>query len=326
MELSATYLLALGGLGTFYNGASSKYSLVNQTARHMQLGALAISVVLKMISTYRFPKNNEERELTDRTSFPLVFIAGFCIDLDWRVNLLSSFLLGGSELLLSKYFSPVPLPSNVSVKPLLKESPDLISYSKQVGQATLSLAQGDIFKQDVEVIVNAAQTSLLGGGGIDGYMHSKAGSQLKDECATFPEIDPTTGKPQKRINCRILIGEAVITNSYKIQKITPSIRRVVHTVGPDCRINSQNSLRKELLRSAYQSSLAAAYKDGCKSIAFPAISAGVFKYPTEESQYVALEAVTEYLEKNPTHFTKVRLVYLVTDAPIYAAAKKAWKV
>jgi O-acetyl-ADP-ribose deacetylase (regulator of RNase III) len=131
--------------------------------------------------------------------------------------------------------------------------------SVSLGTSTLELVEGDITRQDTEAIVNAANTSLLGGGGVDGAIHRAGGPQILEECKTIGGC-PT--------------GEARITAGGRLRA-----RWVIHTVGPVFRDGKQNE--PELLASAYRNSLRLASERGIQSVAFPSISTGAYGYPME---------------------------------------------
>jgi O-acetyl-ADP-ribose deacetylase (regulator of RNase III) len=153
----------------------------------------------------------------------------------------------------------------------------------KLNQSTIEIVQGDIVDQDVDAIVNAANSSLLGGGGVDGAIHRAAGPELLAECRTLGGC-PT--------------GEARITKGYRLKA-----RHVIHTVGPVYHGQPRDA---ELLASAYRSSLELASQHGVRSIAFPAISTGVYGYPREEATPIALQTVRDYLlahsEMEPVRF------------------------
>ena len=146
----------------------------------------------------------------------------------------------------------------------------------QVGQSTVELVEGNIVTQDLDAIVNAANSSLLGGGGVDGAIHAAAGRELLAECRTLGGC-PT--------------GEARITKGYKLKA-----RHIIHTVGPIYHGRLQDA---ELLASAYRSSLELASQHGLKSVAFPSISTGAYGYPLDEAAPIALRTVKTYLEGHP---------------------------
>ena len=143
----------------------------------------------------------------------------------------------------------------------------------QINQTTLELVQGDITKQDVDAIVNAANSSLLGGGGVDGAIHRAAGPELLAETRTLD-------------GCQT--GDAKISRGYKLKA-----RHVIHTVGPIYRPGDDDAPR--LLASAYRRSLEVAVENDVKSLAFPAISTGIYGYPLSEAAVIALETVYEFV-------------------------------
>lgn len=155
------------------------------------------------------------------------------------------------------------------------------TYSARVADR-IALIQGDITKLDVDAIVNAANTSLLGGGGVDGAIHRVAGNELLEECRTLGGCDT---------------GEAKVTKGYKLPA-----RYVVHTVGP-VYAKTKAGEKREQLKSAYCRSLEEASKlndcDGIHSIAFPSISTGVYGYPMADATDVAIDSVAGFLESTP---------------------------
>jgi O-acetyl-ADP-ribose deacetylase (regulator of RNase III) len=140
----------------------------------------------------------------------------------------------------------------------------------------IKIHKGDITKLKIDTIVNAANTTLLGGGGVDGAIHRAAGKELLDEC--------------KKLNgCKT--GEAKITKGYNL-----SAKYVIHTVGPVW--NGGKHDEDELLASCYRNTLKLAVESGIKSIAFPAISTGVYSFPLKRAAKIALDEVTKFLNHN----------------------------
>ena len=153
------------------------------------------------------------------------------------------------------------------------------AISKYKGSTNcIYIEQADITKLDIECIVNAANTSLLGGGGVDGAIHRAAGPQLLEEC-------------RKLNGCRT--GEAKITKGYNLKA-----KHVIHTVGP---IYSGSSNDAKFLRNCYWNSLELARENEIHGIAFPAISTGVYGYPLKEATRIALRTVTDWLQIHPTY-------------------------
>ena len=144
-----------------------------------------------------------------------------------------------------------------------------------IHKSRIELVQGDITHQDTDAIVNAANSSLLGGGGVDGAIHRAGGPQILAECRKIGDC-PT--------------GEARITSGGHLRA-----RHVIHAVGPVYHGRGKDA---ELLADAYRNSLALASQHGLKSIAFPAISAGAYGYPMREAASIALSTVKVYLEQH----------------------------
>ncbi len=137
----------------------------------------------------------------------------------------------------------------------------------------MSITEGDITRLDIDAIVNAANESLLGGGGVDGAIHRAAGPELKAECRTLGGC-PT--------------GEARITKGYAL-----AARHVIHTVGPIWQ--GAGAGEEDLLAACYRESLRLAAENGLKSVAFPAISTGVYRFPPERAAEIAVATVAEFL-------------------------------
>lgn len=184
--------------------------------------------------------------------------------------------------------SPTILPlSEIPTLPLLYKlshlhaptpSPSLPRPSKQLN-SLISLIRTDITTLKVSAIVNAANNSLLGGGGVDGAIHMKAGPNLKQECRILGGCET---------------GSAKITDAYRLP-----CDKVIHAVGPvywEAK-RKRAGLEKELLRSCYWTSMELASEHGCRSIAFSAISTGVYGYPSGEAAENAIAAVKSWLDQ-----------------------------
>jgi O-acetyl-ADP-ribose deacetylase (regulator of RNase III) len=143
----------------------------------------------------------------------------------------------------------------------------------------VTVVEGDITQLDVDAIVNAAAPALLGGGGVDGAIHRAAGPELVAACRALPEVQP-------RVRCPA--GEARITPGFQLRA-----RYVVHTVGPIWRGGSFGE--EEQLASCYRSSLSLVREHGLRSVAFPAISCGAFRYPPHQASSIAVGAIGGFL-------------------------------
>jgi O-acetyl-ADP-ribose deacetylase (regulator of RNase III) len=159
-----------------------------------------------------------------------------------------------------------------------------------VGKVTLSLVQGDITKQDVDAIVNAANSGLMGGGGVDGAIHRAGGPAILEECR---HIVARTG--------RLPTGQAVITTGGNLKA-----RHIIHTVGPVW--HGGNRGEADLLASAYRESLKLAAEHKLRTLAFPSISTGAYGYPVADAANVALSAVISFLRDESASLEKVLFV------------------
>ena len=161
---------------------------------------------------------------------------------------------------------------------------------------------GDITRQTVDAIVNAANESLLGGGGVDGAIHSAAGKELDLACRKIHE---------EKGGCKT--GDAVITTGGNLPT-----KFVIHTVGPIWRGGKQREA--ELLSSAYLSSLRLASENGIRTIAFPNISTGIYGFPKEQASKIAVSAIADFLDNNKTCIENV--IFVCFDQENYELYKK----
>ncbi|MDD4984431.1 MAG: O-acetyl-ADP-ribose deacetylase [Dehalococcoidales bacterium] len=172
-----------------------------------------------------------------------------------------------------------------------------------VGIARLHIIQGDITKQDTEAVVNAANSSLMGGGGVDGAIHRAGGPAILEECK---KIVSRQG--------RLPTGKAVITTGGNLRA-----RYVIHTVGPVWRGGDKGE--PELLTSAYQESLRLAVENRLRSISFPSISTGIYGYPVGQAAKVAVGTVVGFLQQGPAALEEV--VFVLFDSETFAAYSRA---
>jgi len=147
-----------------------------------------------------------------------------------------------------------------------------------INKTKLVLKVGDLTEEDTDAIVNAANPSLLGGGGVDGAIHRKGGPKILEECKKIGYCEP---------------GQAVITSGGNLKA-----KYVIHTVGP-IYLDGKHK-EPEILKNAYTNSLKLAEEQGIKSIAFPSISTGAYGYPAKEASKIALEAIISYLKTETT--------------------------
>jgi len=157
---------------------------------------------------------------------------------------------------------------------------------------------GDITKLDVDAIVNAANSSLLGGGGVDGAIHRAAGPELEFECRMLN-------------GCKV--GEAKLTKGYRLPA-----RTIIHTVGPVWQGGSKGEA--ELLASCYRRSLEIARGHDCRTVAFPAISTGIYRYPKDEAAEIAIGTASNFLQQNTLPETVVFCCFDEQTAELYRQA------
>ncbi|MDR2221492.1 MAG: O-acetyl-ADP-ribose deacetylase [Flavobacteriaceae bacterium] len=168
-------------------------------------------------------------------------------------------------------------------------------------EVIIEVIKGDITKFPVDAIVNAANSSLLGGSGVDGAIHKAGGKEILEECQ---KIRNRQGK------CNV--GEAVITKAGKLPA-----KFVIHTVGPVWNNGAKNEI--QLLRSAYENSLDLAVQNNVETIAFPNISTGIYKFPKSQAATVAIETIKTY---TPTSNTIKKVVFVCFDDENYNIYKE----
>ncbi|MFJ9946774.1 O-acetyl-ADP-ribose deacetylase [Kitasatospora sp. NPDC091207] len=173
----------------------------------------------------------------------------------------------------------------------------------------ITLVEGDITEQQVDAVVNAANSSLLGGGGVDGAIHRKGGPQILEECRRLRAGHHGKGLPT---------GHAVATTAGRLPA-----RWVIHTVGPVHRAEEYDK-RAEQLASCYRESLRVAVELGARTVAFPAVSAGVYGWPLEDAARIALRTVTAARSGPARELAEVRFVLFGTEA--YLAFEREWRV
>lgn len=164
----------------------------------------------------------------------------------------------------------------------------------------ISVFKGDITEIEVDAIVNAANTSLLGGGGVDGAIHRKGGNQILAECVAIRN---------KQGGCKA--GEAVITSAGELKS-----KFVIHTVGPVW--NGDKDQKKIALANCYENSLKIAIEMGIKSIAFPNISTGIYHFPKDKAAEIAINTIQKFQQKNKID----KLIFVCFDEDNYNIYKK----
>jgi O-acetyl-ADP-ribose deacetylase (regulator of RNase III) len=177
----------------------------------------------------------------------------------------------------------------------------------QVGKAILQLIKGDITDVEADAIVNAANSSLMGGGGVDGAIHRKGGPKILEECRRIRATEWPDGLPT---------GKAVITSGGNLKA-----KHVIHTVGPVWLGGFH--VEAELLKQAYKNSLRLAAAKGLKTIAFPSISTGAYGYPIEDASRIAVRTVKEFLEKEDKLEKIVFVLFSERDFEIYLETAKS---
>lgn len=177
-----------------------------------------------------------------------------------------------------------------------------------VGPTKIRLVQGDITEQAVDAVVNAANSSLMGGGGVDGAIHRRGGGAILEECRRIRSEEYPDGLPT---------GEAVATTAGRLPA-----GAVIHTVGPRWKGGGRGE--KERLSSAYRRSLAVAAENGWRVVAFPSISTGVYGYPVDRAAGVALRTIRDVLGEREGAFDEIRMVLFSSrDLEVYRAALRA---
>jgi len=173
-------------------------------------------------------------------------------------------------------------------------------------EGRVTVCVGDITKQDVEAIVNAANSSLLGGGGVDGAIHRAGGPAILEECRDIRRTRFPQGLPT---------GEAVVTTGGNLPALY-----VIHTVGPI--FGEHRGREAELLANCYYNSLALAVEKNVTSVAFPSIATGVYGYPRDEAARVSSRTIEKFLA-NDLQLKEVRLVFFqASDAAIFLEQQK----
>ena len=176
----------------------------------------------------------------------------------------------------------------------------------KVGNARIQLIRGDITEVEVDAIVNAANSTLLGGGGVDGAIHRKGGPKILEECKLIRATQWPDGLPT---------GKAVLTSGGNLKA-----KYVIHTVGPIWLGGFH--VESELLKQAYRNSLKLAVQNGIKTIAFPSISTGAYGYPIEEASRVAVGSVKKFLEKEDKIKKVTFVLFSDLDFAVYLRALK----
>ncbi len=175
-----------------------------------------------------------------------------------------------------------------------------------IGKAKVRILKGDITDQETDVIVNAANSSLMGGGGVDGAIHRRGGPKILDECKKIRASEWPNGLPT---------GMAVITSGGNLRT-----RHIIHTVGPIWRGGTNRE--PELLANAYRNSLRLAVTKGLRTISFPSISTGAYGYPIERASRIALSSVKDFLEKHDKLDEVTFVLFSQQDLEVYREAAR----
>src|SRR4030067_1970600 len=170
-----------------------------------------------------------------------------------------------------------------------------------IGKTKIRIIQGDITEQDTDAIVNAANSSLMGGGGVDGAIHRKGGPKILEECKKIRATEWPRGLPT---------GNAVITSACNLKA-----KNVIHSVGPIWQ--GGNHGEPELLAEAYYNSLRLAVANGLKNVAFPSVSTGAYGYPIAEASRIALETVKDFLEMEDNLCEVIFVLFSEHDLKVY---------
>ena len=166
----------------------------------------------------------------------------------------------------------------------------------EISGVTLRLVQGDLTNEAVEAIVNAANSSLMGGGGVDGAIHRRGGPAILEACKVIRRDQYPDGLPT---------GQAVVTTGGNLPA-----HNVIHTVGPIWHGGDQGE--PDLLADAYRNSLEQARQHGLRTVAFPSISTGIFGFPIDRAAPIALGTAAEAVRRHPEAFDEIRFVLFST--------------
>jgi len=177
----------------------------------------------------------------------------------------------------------------------------------QIGKATVRLTQRDITEMETDAIVNAANSSIMGGGGVDGAIHRKGGPKILEECKKIRATEWLQGLPT---------GKAVITSAGNLKA-----KNVIHTVGPVW--HGGNRGEPELLAQAYHNSLRLAVSNGLKTVAFPSVSTGAYGYPIGDASRIALKTVQDFLEKEDQLCEVIFVLFSDRDLEVYVESAKS---